>query len=383
METTTRSRRRTATIVTDLRPNRRRLAEVAEAILPAARRQVAQQQIMSWDGYAPTPLHALPGLTRRLGVGQVWCKDEGSRFGLGSFKALGGAYAVREQLAQNRSKLTVACATEGNHGRSVAWAARRFGARCVIYLHESVSAAREKAIAGYGAAIRRVTGTYDDAVRQCAADAAREGWTIISDTSWAGYEEIPRSVMAGYTVMTREIATQLAGEAAPTHVFLQGGVGGMAAAVLADLSAEYSLDATRYILVEPLDAACLLASLQANRPVRIEGAMNTVMAGLACGEPSPIALQIVAAGVAAAVAIDDELVVAAMRMLAAGVQGDRAIVAGASGAAGLAGLIALQEEPAARRAIGLNSESRVLLINTERDTDPEAYAGLMSGAAHR
>jgi diaminopropionate ammonia-lyase len=378
METTTRGRRRVNPIVTDLQPNRQRLADVAETILPMARRKAAQDKIMSWKGYTPTPLHVLPGLAERLGMAQVWCKDEGGRFGLGSFKALGGAYAVDEQIELRRSKFTVACATEGNHGRSVAWGAQRFGARCIIYLHERVSAAREQAIADYGATIRRVPGTYDDAVRQCAADAAREGWTVISDTSWTGYEEIPRSVMAGYTVMTREISGQLARRGVPTHVFLQGGVGGMAAAALADLGAEYSLKTTRYVLVEPLQAACLMASLQANRPVRIDGALNTVMAGLACGEPSPIALKIVAAGAAAAVAIDDELVVEAMQMLAAGAQGDRAIVAGASGAAGLAGLIALLEEPTARRALGLGRESRVLLINTERDTDPDAYARLIS-----
>lgn len=378
METAARSRRTATTILTDLRPDARRLADVAETILPTARRRAAQEQIMSWQGYAPTPLQALPGLARSLGIGQIWCKDEGRRFGLGSFKALGGAYAVHEQIGSRRSKLTVACATEGNHGRSVAWAARRFGACCIIYLHARVSAARERAIAAYGAAIRRVPGTYDDAVRQCAADAAREGWTVISDTSWTGYEEIPRSVMAGYTVMTREIAMQLARQAAPTHVFLQGGVGGMAAASLADLTPEYPLATTRFILVEPLQAACLMASLRENRPVRIDGPLNTVMAGLACGEPSPIALEIVAAGVAASVAIDDERVIEAMRMLAAGAQGDRAIMAGASGAAGLAGLMALLQEPAARHTLGLGRESRVLLINTEGDTDPEAYARLVS-----
>ena len=380
MEATASSRPRAATIVTGMHPSRQRLADVAEAILPSVRRQAAQQQIMSWQGYVSTPLHPLPGLAGNLGVGKVWCKDEGGRFGLGSFKALGGAYAVREQIELHRSKLTVACATEGNHGRSVAWAAQRFGARCIIYLHEHVSASREKAIADYGAVIRRLPGTYDDAVRQCAADAALEGWTVISDTSWVGYEEIPRSVMAGYTVMTREIVRQLAGQTTPTHVFVQGGVGGLAAAVLADLSAEYPLDTTRYILVEPLDAACLMASLRANRPVRIEGAMKTVMAGLACGEPSPIALEVVAAGVAAAVAIDDDLVVQAMRMLAAGAQGDRAVVAGASGAAGLAGLLALLKDPAQRDALDIDGKSRVLLINTERDTDPVAYARLVSDA---
>ncbi|GEP54301.1 PLP-dependent lyase/thiolase [Reyranella soli] len=364
-------------MLTGLHPDAKRLAETAEAILPTSRRRAAQREIMSWEGYAPTPLRALPGLAGRLQVAHLWCKDEGSRFGLGSFKALGGAYAVREQIGSKRGSLVVACATEGNHGRSVAWAARRFGAQCIIYLHARVSEAREQAIANYGASIRRIVGTYDDAVRQCAVDAEREGWTVISDTSWAGYEEIPRSVMAGYTVLTREIVEQMAGEAPPTHVFLQGGVGGMAAAALADLSEPYPLAATRYILVEPLDAACLMASLRANRPIRIEGEMKTVMAGLACGEPSPIALEIVGAGVSAAIAIGDDLVVEAMHMMAAGGQGDSRIVAGPSGAAGLAGLLALRSNEEACRALELGRQSRVLIINTEGDTDAAAYRRLM------
>lgn len=377
METTTHTRHRPPVLLTGLQPDPKRLAETAEAVLPTARRRAAQREIMSWEGYAPTQLLSLPGLAGRLRVSSLWCKDEGSRFGLGSFKALGGAYAVREQIGSGGGKLIVACATEGNHGRSVAWAARRFGAQCIIYLHARVSEAREQAIAGYGASIRRVAGTYDDAVRQCAVDAEREGWTVISDTSWAGYEEIPRSVMAGYTVLTREIVEQMAGEAAPTHVFLQGGVGGMAAAALADLSEAYPLASTRYILVEPLDAACLMASLKANRPTRIEGEMRTVMAGLACGEPSPIALEIVAAGVSAAIAIGDDRVVEAMHMIAAGAEGDPRIVAGPSGAAGLAGLLAIQGDEAACRALELGRQSRVLIINTEGDTDAAAYRRLM------
>jgi diaminopropionate ammonia-lyase len=365
---------RSFSLLAGLQPRSQRLAEVAEAILPMARRHAAQRQIMSWDGYAPTPLRTLPGLAKRLQVAELWCKDEGGRFGLGSFKALGGAYAVHEQAALAQGKWTVTCATEGNHGRSVAWAAQRAGAPCIIYLHARVSAAREKAIADYGASIRRVAGTYDDAVRQCALDAERQGWTVVSDTSWAGYEEIPLSVMAGYTVLTCEIVEQMAGKPEPTHVFLQGGVGGLAAAALADLSVPYPLEGTRYVLVEPLSAACLMASLNAKRPMRIEGEMKTVMAGLACGEPSPIALQIVSAGVSAAIAIDDGRVVQAMRLMA---ESDPRIVAGPSGAAGLAGLMALREDAAACRTLGLGPQSRVLVINTERDTDAAGYRRLI------
>lgn len=378
MDTALERQRPPTFLLEGLHPRSERLAAVVEAILPEARRKAAQFAIGKWDGYEPTPLHRLPGLAHRLGCAHIWCKDEGGRFGLGSFKSLGGAYAVREQVALSKKKLTVACATEGNHGRSVAWAAQRFGADCIIYLHARVSDAREKAISVYGAKIRRIAGTYDDAVRQCALEAKKVGWTVISDTSWPGYEEIPRSVMAGYSVLTQEILEQM-GRAVPTHVFLQGGVGGMAAAALADLSARYPVSQTRYVVVEPLDAACLMASLKANRPVKIAGPFATEMAGLACGEPSPIALEIISAGVSAAVAVDDRMVVHAMRLLASPAAGDPGIVAGPSGAAGLAGLLALQADASARKALGLDPQSRVLLINTERDTDAEAYGRLIHG----
>lgn len=354
-----------------------RLHAEAEDVLPSARRHAAQQQIRTWTGYAPSPLIELPALAARLGVATIWCKDESGRFGIGSFKALGGAYAVFEQLQADRATPAIACATEGNHGRAVAWAAKVFGARCIVYLHQGVSTARENAIASYGAEIRRVRGSYDDSVRVCAAEAEKNGWTVVSDTSWPGYEEIPRSVMAGYTLITREILDQMKGQHAPTHVFLQGGVGGLAAAIIADMSSVFGLDHTRYIVVEPVQAACLQESLRAGRPTMAHGNLETVMAGLACGEPSPIAVRILRAGASAAMTITDDVTRQAMRLLAQGTRTDRRIVSGASGAAGLAGLMIATADLEMTSTLGLGKNSRVLLISTEGATDPEAYAAIV------
>ncbi|MCL4764385.1 MAG: diaminopropionate ammonia-lyase, partial [Burkholderiales bacterium] len=214
--------------------------------------EAARREITSWPGYAVTPLHDLRGLAGALGIGQLHFKDEGGRFGLGSFKALGGAYAVGRLLAglieretgtkvgtrelaagafRDRVRdVTVTCATDGNHGRSVAWGARMFGCKCVIYIHENVSEGRKAAIESFGAEVVRTPGNYDDAVRQADADARQLGRHVISDTSYEGYMDIPRDVMQGYGLMAEEALEQMGGTM-PTHVFLQGGVGGMAAAV--------------------------------------------------------------------------------------------------------------------------------------------------------
>lgn len=348
----------------------------AEEVLPTALRDQALSAIPKWDGYAPTRLAHLPGLAGSMGVSGIWCKDEGDRFGLGSFKALGGAHAVRTLATARKEGLTVACATEGNHGRSVAWGAQQVGAHCVIFLHEKVSQAREEAIATYGAEIRRVRGNYDDAVRACARIAEDEGWTIVSDTTWPGYEEIPRIVMAGYSVMVKEIKEQL--PEPPTHVFLQAGVGGMAAAVMAACLHYYGASLPRFVIVEPRAAACILASIRAGgAPVAVEGELRTVTAGLACGEPSPLALSVINAGAHAVVAVDDRRIIESMQRFARPFGADEAIVAGASGAAGLAGLLAVEENPRLRDVLHLSADSRILLINTESDTDKEAYRRLV------
>ena len=341
----------------------------------------AFDEISAWPGYQATDLVSLPGLASAAGWGGLWYKDESTRFGLGSFKALGGAYAVSRllrakiaaatgetattadlQAGRHRTQaqaVTVCCATDGNHGRSVAWGAERFGCRAVIFLHSTVSQAREDAIARYGAEIIRTPGNYDDSVRQAAETAAAEGWTVVSDTSYPGYTEIPADVMAGYTVMAEEAVRQLPDGIRPTHVFLQGGVGGMAAAVAAHLYHRLNIYYINLYIVEPDKAACLFESGRAGAPVAVGGALDTIMAGLACGEPSVIAWPILQALADGFLTVPDQAAEDVMRRLADGSGGDPALVAGESAVAGLAGALAATADPASAEAMGLNAQSRV------------------------
>lgn len=354
-----------------------RLARTAQAVLPVEDRRAAARSIAAWSGYAPTPLIPLPGLARALGLGAVSVKDEGGRFGLGSFKALGGAYAVAELAAAATTVPVFTCATDGNHGRAVAWGASQMRARCVVFLHARVSAALAAAIAAFGAEIVRVPGTYDDAVRLCAGTAERAGWTVVSDTAWPGYEAVPRMVMCGYALIADEIAAA-AGTRPPTHVLLQGGVGGMAATLLAALADRFPDPLPRFIVVEPASAACLLASARRGAIVAVPGPHETVAAGLACGEPSTLAWPILEAGAADFLAVTEPSFPAAVRRLACPFPGDAAVVAGPSGAGGLAGLLAACGDSETRTRLGLNAESRVLVVNTESDTDPDAYRQILA-----
>lgn len=351
--------------------------------------------ISSWSGYAPTPLASLSALAAELGVASVHYKDEGGRFGLGSFKALGGAYAVFRLLASELQRrngsvdeaalaagqlkelakdITVCCATDGNHGRSVAWGARMFGARAVIFIHATVSEKRAEAIRSYGAEVVRTAGNYDDSVREADRTAATNGWFVVSDTSYPGYTDVPRDVMQGYAVMVEEALNAL--DAPPTHVFIQAGVGGLAAAVIAHLWEAYGADMPAIVVVEPDKAACLYESAQAGKPTTVNGDLDTVMAGMACGEPSVIAWPIVQGGASAFMAIPDEAAMSAMRLLASGAAG-ATIVGGESGVAGLAGLIVAASQPDWRQKLGLDDASRVVLFGSEGDTDPDLYARIV------
>jgi diaminopropionate ammonia-lyase len=266
--------------------------------------------------------------------------------------------------------ITVTCATDGNHGRAVAWGAQRFHCRCVIFVHGSVSQERVDAIARYGAEVRRVPGTYDDAVREAARQAAANGWFTVSDTSWSGYSEVPKQIMQGYRLMADEAADQWRGEQ-PTHVFVQAGVGGVAAAVSVQMRARFD-PAPALVVVEPDRAACLLASAELGQPTAVPGNLDTLMAGLACGEPSPAAWQELDHGAAAFMAIPDEAAVACMRLLAG-----FGVVGGESGVAGLAGCLLVVSDPASRELLGLDRSSRVLAFLTEGATDPETYERLV------
>ena len=341
-----------------------------QKILSVKGAQEARAHIARWAGYAPTPLRDLPAIAAKTGVAQVLYKDEGRRFELKSFKALGGAYAV-DRLVAKRGKegLVVTCATDGNHGRAVAWGARRAGIRAVIYVHEGVSEGRAEAIRAFGAEVVREGHNYDDSVRASAEAAAKNGWQIVSDTSWPGYEDVPRDVMQGYAVLAMECADQ---GAAPTHIFIQGGVGGLAAAVLSYGWETLGADRPKLIVVEPENAACLLESARAGTVTNVTGDLETIIAGLACGEPSILAWKILEPGADAFMTVTDKDAIAAMRDLAA-----LHVVGGESGVAGLAGLFKAAENPGMRRALGLDAASRVLLYGTEGATDREVYIELV------
>ncbi len=369
------------------------------AILSAGAFDIARREITSWPGYSETPTRALPALARAANVRQISYKDEGGRFGLGSFKALGGAYAVfrhlqevvKERLgvdaraedlvsgkfAELTSGVTVTCATDGNHGKSVAWGAKKFGCHCVIYVHGTVSDARCRAIADFGAEVRHVDGNYDDAVRQAADNAGRNGWNVISDTSYPGYVSIPRDVMQGYSLMVDEAIRQVAEP--PTHVFVQGGVGGMAAAVCAHFWQIFGAQRPNLIVVEPDQADCLYRSAEAGHPVAVKGDLDTIMAGLACGEVSLLAWEILRPGVDAFMTIKDAAAADVMRLLA-NTKEDTPIVAGEFAVAGLAGFLAAASDPAARRRLSLTPDSSILVFGTEGATDPEMYSQIVGRA---
>ncbi len=374
--------------------------EALDAVLSDAMAAEAAAEISRWPGYAPTPLRNLDRLAAALGIDALYYKDEGERLGLGSFKALGGAYAVlrlaadeieramgeRPALAAIRegafterlAGLTVVTATDGNHGRSVAWGAQMVGCRCRIYIHAGVSQGRQAAMEALGAEVVRIDGDYDESLRLCAEEATEHGWFVVSDTSYEGYMDLPRYVMAGYSVMTSEVVAQLGGEI-PTHVFIQAGVGGLAAAVCARLWQALGPRRPRFVVVEPARAACVLASARSDKPMAVPIEAETVMAGLSCGEVSLLAWEVLSRGATDFVAIGEDDVGPVMRLLAAGEAGGGPIVAGESAVPGLIGLMGVAGDPALRRAIGLGADSRVLVFGCEGATDPDIYRAIIDG----
>lgn len=370
------------------------------AIISRAGFAEAMAEIGAWPGYAPTPLRSLKNLAATARIDRLWYKDESNRFDLGSFKALGGAYAVlrllvREVAAQAPGlmvsaldlvvgrygkitrALTVATATDGNHGRSVAWGAQVFGCRCVVYVPKACSAGRRRAIEAYGAKVVVVDGVYDDAVAQAAADAKAGEWFVVSDTSYTGNMDTPRDVMQGYTVMVEEAISQLPASERPTHVFVQGGVGALPAAVCGHLWETWGRQRPRFVVVQPHSADCLYQSAVTGRAAKAAGDLDTVMAGLACGEASPLAWALLERGADDFVTIPDDAAVRTMRLLASGGHGGLPIVVGESGVAGLAALLSVAENEEARQALGLAPDARVLVFGTEGATDPEIYRALV------
>lgn len=343
-------------------------------------------------GYTPTPLRDAPATARALGVGRVWVKHEVGRLGLPAFKALGASWATYRALAERIGHeppgwsnlddlarwaaplrpMTLAAATDGNHGRAVARMAALLGFSARIYVPDDMVPARRAAIASEGAEVVVVHGTYDDAVARAAEDAGPH-CMVISDTTWPGYETVPGWVIDGYGTIFAEVDAQLAqrGAAGPDIVAVQIGVGALAAAVIRHYRRPGLERPPALLGVEPLRAAAMLASVRAGRMVSVPGPHDSIMAGLNCGMASALAFPLVAAAMDALVAVDDERAREAMRLLAAD-----DIVAGETGAAGCAGLIEAARGPhheALAPVLGLGPESSALLIVTEGATDPEAY----------
>lgn len=380
-------------------PNK--IGGAAETVLNEKGFQAAKAEITTWPGYAETPLVSLDKYARKLGVKAIYYKDESTRFGLDSFKALGGAYAVC-RLLLNKIKeatgkdattkdllagtykdivkdITVCSATDGNHGRSVAWGAQMFGAKCVIYIHAGVSEGRKTAIEKYGATVVRCKGNYDDSVHDCADDAAKNGWFVISDTSYPGYMEVPCDVMHGYTVMVDEALTQIPEQ--PTHTFVQGGVGGLAAAVATRICCRMHKNRPLFTVVEPKNADCLYASIKNDEYTVIHGDLETIMAGLSCGEPSLLALDILKEYATGFMTIPDTLIPVMMRDLANKECAETAVVSGESGVSGLAGLVTACENPEFRKALKLDENSVIILFSSEGATDPEMYREIVGKTA--
>lgn len=372
-----------------------------DAILPAGVAQAARSFHQQIPGFHPSPLRRLDRLAEMLGLGSLWVKDEAERLDLSSFKVLGGSFAIYRYLQQRlglddpelsferlisaeiRTRLgpiTFASATDGNHGRGVAWAASKLGQQCVIYVHSKTSRARIEAIRSHGARVEVIEGTYDDAVRKIAVDAEENGWQVISDTSWEGYEDIPTWIMQGYTTMFSEAQEEMAsqGVARPTHVFLQAGVGALAASGVAFFHRLFGAMAPSCVVVEPSQAACLLESARAGdgQPHTFSGELCTIMAGLECGDPSPLAWRLLWERANAFVAVPDYVAAKGMRVFGVPLKDDPIVISGESGAVTLGALMYIMESPVGnelKQQLGLGPESQVLLVNSEGNTDPEYF----------
>ena len=377
------------------------LVPVDAEVLSVAASDEVERFLSYRSKHAVTPLHSLPALASELDLKSIHVKDEGFRLGLGSFKALGGSYAVAQLVLEQASRqlgrsidiadlrtpearavaagMTFACATDGNHGRSVAHGAQLVGSKSAIFVHSRVSNERVAAIARFGAQMIRVAGTYDDSVTEASRVAAEQGWTVVSDTSWPGYERIPGLVMQGYTAMVREALRQL--PEPPTHVFVQAGVGGVAAAVSGHLAIALGEGRPVFVVVEPARAACLFETAKTGRPVKVAHCEPTIMAMLECYEPSLVAWRVLSRVADGFMTIEEDDAVSVMNRLGRPTGDDPAIVAGESGGAGLAGVIRAVAEPDVRVQLGLDARSRIFVINTEGATDPERYAQLVSQQA--
>ena len=330
--------------------------------------------ISKWENYKPTPLLLLNKLSKELNLNKIFYKDESKRFDLKSFKALGGAYAV-EKITKGNKNITISTATAGNHGRSVAWGAKRLGLKCKIFISEYVSEARGKAMEDLGAEVVKVKGNYEKSLIECIKQSTKNNWQIVQDVAWKDYMTVPKLTMAGYSVMMKEIVDKIENEEI-THIFLQAGVGGMAGAMTAGV-ARYLKNVPKIIVIEPDSAACVMESINIGKIKKINIIRESLMGGMSCGEPSLVPWEILKKSVNYCISLPDEDIARTMRLLANANFSDEKIIAGENSAPGVISLIASCNDEKIKKKINLDINSKVLLIGCEGDTDKEMYLKLL------
>ena len=335
----------------------------------------AYTKISNWKGYSPTPLVELNKLSKELNLNKIFYKDESKRFDLKSFKALGGAYAV-EKVTKGNKDIVVATATAGNHGRSVAWGAKRLGLKCKIFISEYVTDARGKVMSDLGADVIKVKGNYESSLIECIKQSTKNNWQIIQDVAWKEYITVPKYTMAGYAVMMKEIVDQLDHNKI-SHIILQAGVGGMAGAMVAGV-ARYLKNIPITIVVEPDSAACVLESIRTGKIEKIDIIRESLMGGMSCGEVSLVPWEILKNSVKYCISLPDDDIAKTMKLLGNANFSDEKIIAGENSTPGVISLISSCENEKIKEKMQLNKNSNVLLIGCEGDTDKEMYQKLVN-----
>ena len=330
----------------------------------------AYKIISDWENYAPTPLLLLDKLSTELKLKRIFYKDESKRFHLKSFKALGGSYAV-EKITKGNKEIVISTATAGNHGRSVAWGSKKLGLKCKIFISEYVSETRAEAMRDFGADVIRVKGNYEDSLNECIKQSNQNNWQIVQDVAWKNYMLVPKLTMAGYSVMMKEISEQINNQKV-SHIILQAGVGGMAAAMVAGL-ARYLNHVPQIIIVEPDSAACVLASINTGKIEKISIEKESIMGGMSCGEVSLVPWQILKKSVNYCVTVSDDYISKTIKYLANCELSYEKIIGGECSTPGIISLIGLCNDAKIRKKINLNEDSNVLLFGCEGDADEELY----------
>ena len=344
-------------------------------VLPKNDIDEAYNIISKWNNYLPTPLIFLNKLSEKLKINRVFYKDESKRFHLKSFKALGGAYAV-EKVSKGNKEIIISTATAGNHGRSVAWGSKKLGLKCKIFISDHVSESRAIVMRNFGAEVIRVKGNYENSLNECIQQSNKNNWQIVQDVAWEDYKLVPKLTMAGYSVMMKEISEQIKNEKI-SHIILQAGVGGMAAAMVAGI-ARYLNYIPQIIIVEPDSAACVLESIKKGKIEKISIDKESIMGGMSCGEVSLVPWEILKNSVHYCVTISDNYISKTIKYLANKQFSDEKIIGGECSTPGITSLVGLSNNDEIRKTIGLNEDSCVLLFGCEGDADEELYQKLLA-----